>query len=762
MGKIFEKIIKISLYLLIFLLPLFFLPFSFEAYEFNKIYLIFFLVSVAFLVWLAKMILVEKEIRFKKSPLDIPVLLFLFFAILSAIFSVDKNSSLLGFYGRFSNGLILLLSLGALYFLIINNVSMEKTARQKLETETGDSLGTVPGQSLSISAEGILKAFLWSIFFVILISYFSVLGVWQKIGISKFQYLGILGQRTFNPVSGSLEGLAIFLSIVTVLLVGRSLGWREGKLSIIINYLLLLGVLGLLVIVDFFSAWLILAISLILFLIFALATRIFRENVNRLLLPIFLIIFSLVFLFINPTRTFLAQLPQEQILGQGISWRVAFSAMKENWKSIFLGSGIGNFNYDFAKFKPIEFNKSLWWQIRYDRAGNQLAEIFGTMGFLGLISYLVLIGIFFLVSYFLYSKPETREKIFLPLTLLVLFVSQFFYYQNAVLAFLFWLILGLGVVSWQKPIQEKVFSFKDFPELSLVFSTLFILLFFGVFLSYYFGIRFYLADVDYLRAQMTTAGEERVKILERVIGFNPNFVSYRIILARNYLALILNETSRPLAEQDATKIQNWVARAINEAKISSDLSPNSVAAWETLGMIYRDIQPLAQGATDWAIKSFQKAIELEPKNPVLYTELGKMYLTSDVKKARENFAKAKELKSDYIDALIQDALTFEREQNLDEAIKKMEELVTNYPFNIEARFQLGRLYFNKDRLDDAISQFEQVILIFPNHSNSLYSLGLAYSKKGEKEKAISAFEKVLQLNPDNQDVIKKLEELKKK
>jgi len=102
----FNRITKCSIYLLVFLLPLFFLPFSFEAFEFNKQYLLFFLVSIGLFSWIAKMVLVDKEIRFKRSPLDIFILAFLFTAILSAIFSVDKSSSLFGFYGRFSDGLI--------------------------------------------------------------------------------------------------------------------------------------------------------------------------------------------------------------------------------------------------------------------------------------------------------------------------------------------------------------------------------------------------------------------------------------------------------------------------------------------------------------------------------------------------------------------------------------------------------------------------------------------------------------------------------
>ncbi len=79
----YNRIIKIALYLLTFFVPLFFLPFSFEAFEFNKQYLLFFLVSLAFLAWIAKMVMVDKELRFKRTPLDIPILAFLLVAVLS-------------------------------------------------------------------------------------------------------------------------------------------------------------------------------------------------------------------------------------------------------------------------------------------------------------------------------------------------------------------------------------------------------------------------------------------------------------------------------------------------------------------------------------------------------------------------------------------------------------------------------------------------------------------------------------------------------
>ncbi len=812
MSNLFNRIIKVSIYLLVFLLPLFWLPFSLEAFEFNKQYLLFFLVSIAFLAWLAKMILADKEIRLRRSPFDLFVLAFLFTAILSAIFSADRHSSIFGFYGRFSDGLINLLSLVALYFIITNNAGLRneklKTKSEKPQLKTKNEAGKTLESPL-LSVDGILKALMWSVFLIVLISYLSVFGILAKFSNLQFSSASwripfqfslpaIMQQSVFNPAAGSLEGLSVFLAVIIALIVGLLLSDKRKSLaSNIFYFLLLITALGLLVIIDFTPAWIVILISSALLVGLALRKRIFREDVNKLLLPILLIIFVIPFFFIETSNFKLAipskgaetpyqvgvfQLPEEQVLAQGQSWKISLKAVVENLKSGFLGSGIGTFSYDFSKFKSKEFNQSPFWQIRFDRPGNHFAEVLGTMGFLGMLSYLLLAGFFLLINHFLCLKAGFKQRLPLLMAFLALLVGQFVYYQNTVLTFAFWLILGLSVVGWQptkteeeqdsgrpKLVSEAAVSFKNFPELSLIFSTLIIILGLSFLGIYFFAVRFYLADVNYKNA---IAGTAIIQNLEKAVRFNPYRSDYKIVLSRVYLNEVLAETQKPVEDRDQVALSNNVYRAINYAKggpIGSvsikgavELSPNRVAAWETLGMIYRDIQGIAAGSSEWAIKSFEKAITLEPTNPILHGELGKLYLASnDLEGAKTEFKRAKELRADYLDAAIQLALIYERENNLKEAIGEMESIAASYPLNTEVLFQLGRLYFNNNRLDEAILQFEKIVNLVPNHSNALYSLGVAYQKKGEKVKAVAAFGKVLQLNPGNQDVLQRLEELKK-
>ena len=128
-----NKILRFLMYSTVFLMPVFFLPLTFEVLEFNKLHLLFFLVWLSVLVWLLKMIVKDKKLSIKYSIIDFAVLGFMAIAIISSIFSVDKISSLFGYYGRFSTGLIATLTLGAFYFLVVNNIGNVKLKIKKVK-----------------------------------------------------------------------------------------------------------------------------------------------------------------------------------------------------------------------------------------------------------------------------------------------------------------------------------------------------------------------------------------------------------------------------------------------------------------------------------------------------------------------------------------------------------------------------------------------------------------------------------------------------
>jgi Flp pilus assembly protein TadD len=111
--------------------------------------------------------------------------------------------------------------------------------------------------------------------------------------------------------------------------------------------------------------------------------------------------------------------------------------------------------------------------------------------------------------------------------------------------------------------------------------------------------------------------EELVAKLERTVILNNYRENYRRALSQAYLISAWNEANKPEQEQNIQLLQALAAGSIQQARLATSLSPNSVAAWENLGIIYRDARGLVGGTLPFALEAFAKASELEPNNPFL-------------------------------------------------------------------------------------------------------------------------------------------------
>jgi Flp pilus assembly protein TadD len=749
MRGILDFITSISIWGVVFLVPLAFAPWTFEAFEFNKLAVLFFLVLIGTLAWFAKMVFCDREIRVKRTPLDLPIILFITLVNISSWFSADRWSSVFGYYERFSDSAAAVGSFVGLYFLIINTV--EKPQR-------------------------LLKWFLGAIAVAIGAAYLSLFNVWQQLSVWP-----VMKQIGFNPVAGSLEGLCVFLASLMVFLVFQSVKPGTKILARSAYLALILGGLGILLLADVSKAWIVLLLGLVFVLVagfmIRLASKIWGGMWN-LWLPFALLLIAIVLLF-SPTKLVpTAQgILKEPMLSQELSWSIAWHTATENVKNALVGSGPGTFAIDFSKHKPVSFNMQQEWQTRFDRAGNYWSEMLATYGFLGFLAFLLLVGLFLLASWFLLEKKNALS--FLIAVIAILF-AQLAYYHTFTLGLAFWLFLALGVLSWERPAQEFVFSLRKFPEFEFMAKAVFLVVLALAGGAGYFAARFYVADTAYLASQ--NAGSDITKRLDRgleAMRLNPYQAEYKIFASRSYLSRALSELRKPESERDQAGISKDVQFAIAYArgdtveeirnskseirniKGAVELAPKRVAAWETLGAVYRDIK-FAAGALEWAVRSFETAIALEPTNPVLHTELGKLYVSSEqYDKAREQFEKAVALKTDYVEAQRQLALIFEKEKDVQGAIAKMKAIALQYPLDTESLFQLGRLQYNNGQVEEAVSQFRQILQLYPAHSNARFALGVALGKQGNRKEAIQEFEKVLELNPGDEAVLRTLQELKK-
>lgn len=114
----FKKIIRWSFYILAFLTPLLFFSFTTELFEWNKMMFVYLFTIIITTTWILEMIQ-SRTLLIKRTPLDIPLMLFLFSQILSTIFSTDVHTSIFGYYSRLNGGLLSTISYTLLFYALV-------------------------------------------------------------------------------------------------------------------------------------------------------------------------------------------------------------------------------------------------------------------------------------------------------------------------------------------------------------------------------------------------------------------------------------------------------------------------------------------------------------------------------------------------------------------------------------------------------------------------------------------------------------------
>jgi tetratricopeptide (TPR) repeat protein len=392
-----------------------------------------------------------------------------------------------------------------------------------------------------------------------------------------------------------------------------------------------------------------------------------------------------------------------------------------------------------------------------------MLELIATSGLLGFLSFFTLILIIFYLYYvfFVFLKrkeivnknKETRFLLIIFINFINLVLILFLYSISILFLFLFFLFIALSMILFRElnlPIfkTSKINLRKN--RYQKFFSSLLIFIFLVIFLVIFsYSIKYWIADYYFKK------GDE-VSLLKaaRLNNYRDN---YKTALSKLYFNKINNELIKPFEYQDNQYIKNNIIKTIEYAQKAINNNPNSVINWENLGMVYRDLASISNGGEKREVEAFRSAVELEPNNPMLLTELGNSELRAGLYyEAEDSFRRAIEIKKDYYQSKFGLAKTKIKQGKITEALILLNEL-TLVSDNPEIFYEQGRLYYNRREISKAIESFSKALKINPNHSNSLYGTGLALEVLGENEKALEYFERVSDLNPGNSELKTKLE-----
>ena len=147
----------------------------------------------------------------------------------------------------------------------------------------------------------------------------------------------------------------------------------------------------------------------------------------------------------------------------------------------------------------------------------------------------------------------------------------------------------------------------------------------------------------------------------------------------------------------------------------------------------------------------RKAIQLDPKFAMAYARIGYAYSVTDFvpEKGRPYLAKAIQL-SDRLtpkDRLFVTAWYAIARQDYTAAIRTMQQIIDQYPYETEAYARLARLLYGEERPQEMLAVLRRGLAVDPDYGDLYNVMGICFLGQGRYDEAITAHRRYVQLAP---------------
>src|SRR3990167_750438 len=628
MIKTIEKIQSVILTIFFFLFPLFFLPFTSDPFGTNKFYLLAF-TGLLLLSLTTLSTIITRKLIWKKSPFDAPLMLFVLTIIISLVFvSPNKISATLNInYGAAS---ILFFTVIFLYTSTLKNKKNIFSA-------------------LSTSA--------------VIIAILSLASFFQPLkSINLPSQLDFIKSPYFSPIGGRTD--LILFTLFMLVYWGTKLYLRlsqrhsrpdreSGKKQISNQVGDDKGGVG----DDRGGVW----IPLIWFLLFIITSGAAIFSVVKPLIADF---------------TF-------NLLTYRHSWFAAVETLKGILSSLF-GVGVDNLSSVFARIRDLSYNQSNLWNSNVNSSRSTILHIFTTTGLFGLLGFF---SILFASFNSLRKLDGEKRNIILPIFIFILLAI----FLSPPTLFMFFLFFAtIAAINSKRLITEKETKTSiDLKDLVLLhFGIILVLVLFIGSTSYFLG-RAYIASV-YTNNALINLNKGNLSDSYRdqrnAINLNPyneasriNFSQTNLLVADTIIknAKKNDNNQAQLTENEKLQVSQAIQQAINEAKSAVTLNSLSAQNWSNLGLIYSNLLSATQGSDSWAISSYQRAINLDPRNPIFRMMLGSLYyILGQYQDSTNLFQQAVTLKPDWANARYNLAWSLYQQKDYQAAATQMQTVLS--------------------------------------------------------------------------------------
>lgn len=715
MLSFFNFLIRWSFYALFALVPIVFTSNTSELFEFNKMWLTFGLTLTIAASWVGKMIL-ERQIQIKRTPLDIPILLFLLSQLVSTIFSMNPHVSWWGYYSRFNGGMLSLLAYAFLYFAFVSNIEKRDLFKHIYITIASGvfvALWGLPSHfgydPTCLVFRGTFDVSCWTFAFQPKVRIFSTLG--QPDWLSAYLVYLIPLTTAFGmwfesrkQKIWSYSFLAITFLFYLDFLYTKA---RSGFVGIVVAMIIFFGYYIAVNWKSFVHKSLLSSAKkhvffLLTILFFAISTFVVGSPFSQLD-PVSLS--GVIHLLQKEKQAAVAKAvptptPQPtQELGGTDSGKIRLFVWRGAWE-VFLhnplfGTGVETFAYAYYQYRPAGHNMTSEWDYLYNKAHNEYLNYLATTGAFGLFTYLFMLGYFLFVAVrnirkhnqetqsqklenknknlqsSLINNPSSVNLLIVGLIAgyISILVTNFFGFSVVIIniflfltpAWVFFLddtIDDKHVVALPKTVSSK---FKETSEIQWIGIAAV-----GLILIYFLAvlIRYYMADISYAMGQNLDHANEyqaAYSYLHDAVSTRPSEPTFQQELTINdaVLAVALFQ------QKDATNAAKLAQEAIQYSDSLAAQYPTDVTMWKTRVRVFYTLAQINPQYLSVALTSIEKASRLAPTDAKVWYNLGLLYgQTGNMQKAVATLHQTTVLKPDYREAYFAEAL-FYRQMAID-------------------------------------------------------------------------------------------------
>lgn len=692
-----DKFLVVSFYALFFLVPLIFTPWNFELFEFNKMMLTYALAVIIVASWAVKSVASGKVI-FRRTPLDIFLLLFLASQVASTVFSIDKHTSVWGFYTRSHGGLLSTISYLALYWAFVSNMDVKRTLSSAFYLLSSATIVAVYGTLEHFGAspscflmEGSIGVDCWVQ--DVQNRVFATLGQpnWMAawlVALSPIAWAFALKNYNIQHTTKRYLWIGLSALFFLALLYTKS---RSGLLGFAVASAVFWGALGWThrrQLLNLAQPFIILN-SLFIILILLVGTP-FTPTLGQ---------------FLKPSTS--AQQPSTVETGtvlerggteSGEIRKVVWQGALDIWRAYpVFGTGVETFAYSYYQFRPAEHNRTSEWEFLYNKAHNEYLNFAATTGTLGLGTYLLLIGVIIWIFTKLITSHQSPITVSLFAGFTSILVTNFFGFSVVPVATLFFLFPAMTVAIGQnstltaggkhKTESIKIETLNNFQIAGILFALGFML-----YALARIGVLWY-ADFLFARAdRLVKMGQQPIASIQSIqsaIELRPGEPTYYDKLATSH-----SQVAAALAENnEATEAAKFANAAVLASDRAVRISPKNVNFWRTRSSVFYRLASVEPGYLRLALDALNQAYELAPTDPkILYNLALTEYRVGSEDRSEELLKETIRLKPDYYDPYIALAELYKRKGQTQLAQEQLLYILENIsPEDKEAKRRLEEL-----------------------------------------------------------------------